>query len=113
MTSDNRVVQANMFFCKLVPNRPAFPADMTPDEAAIMQAHFEYWTALLLSGKVLAFGPVSDPSGTYGMGILNAADENEVTNLTARDPACLGGLVRPEICPMRVVVGAQALTAVE
>ena len=31
------------FFCKLHVPRATFPADITPDERALMKAHAEYW----------------------------------------------------------------------
>ena len=51
------------FFCKLVPPRPTFAADMTPEERALMQAHAEYWKRYVDSGQVIAFGFVADAAG--------------------------------------------------
>jgi uncharacterized protein len=60
----------NYFFCKLLPPRPTFPADMTPVEAALMQAHGVYWRGQLERGFAVAFGPVADPKGVFGVCIV-------------------------------------------
>lgn len=77
-----------MFFSlKLIPCRPTFSKDMTPEERAIMQQHVVYWKALMDKGKVIAFGPVLDPAGAYGLGIIEVDSEDEVKGFIADDPA--------------------------
>ena len=63
------------FFLKLVPPRPTFAQDMSDAERETMQRHAGYLAALLADGRGVAFGPVMDPAGIYGMGIVEAADE--------------------------------------
>ena len=75
------------FFLKLIPARSTFALDMTEGERTIMQQHVVYWTGLMDQGKVRVFGPVLDPQGAYGIGILEAASEAEVLELIALDPA--------------------------
>lgn len=87
---------------KLIPNRPTFAQDMTPEERAIMMQHIAYWKTYLDEGKLLVYGPVMDPAATYGMGILLVEDEEEVKTLIAGDPA--GKINRYEYYPMRAVV---------
>jgi hypothetical protein len=58
------------YVCKLTGPRPSFPQDMTPQEAAIMQAHVAYCGELLRARKALVFGPVADPAGAWGLGVL-------------------------------------------
>lgn len=77
------------FFCRLLPPRPTFATDMTSEERAVMQAHAGYWTKLLHEGVAVAFGPVADPKGAWGAGILRVTDEAHVSALTAEDPAIL------------------------
>jgi uncharacterized protein len=74
------------FFCKLVPPRGTFAQDMTPDERALMEQHVSYWQELMHSKKALAFGPVADPQGGYGIGIIAASDDAEMETLRANDP---------------------------
>ncbi len=90
------------FFLKLVPCRPTFAHDMSADERAIMQQHVGYWTDLMKQGKAHVFGPVFDPSGPYGMGIVEVNNEAEVNDLVANDPATK--INRYEIYPMKAVL---------
>ncbi len=87
---------------KLVPRRPTFAQDMTPDERAIMMQHVAYWKTFLDAGKVLVYGPVMDPAAVYGMGIVMTEDEEEVKAMIAGDPA--GQINNYEYYPMRAVV---------
>jgi uncharacterized protein YndB with AHSA1/START domain len=74
------------FFVRLVAPRPTFLADMTPEEGAIMQAHGAYWAEKLAAGDVVAFGPVADPAGAWGLGLVRAADVAAVKAFEAGDP---------------------------
>ena len=68
-------------------------------------AHFGYWTGLAEQGKALAFGPVDDPSGVYGIGIVLAEHQAEAEALRDRDPALLSPHgFRTEIAPMSSLV---------
>jgi uncharacterized protein YciI len=51
-----------------------------------MGQHAVYLTALQEKGKVVLFGPVGDPTGTWGLGILECVDEAEARSITANDP---------------------------
>jgi uncharacterized protein YciI len=74
------------FFCKLQGPRPTFPRDMTQSEAQAMQRHVAYWRSSMEKGGVVAFGPVADPAGTYGMLILEAEDEASARAMLEHDP---------------------------
>ncbi len=90
------------FVLHLLPSRPDFAQTMTDEERTIMVKHVGYWTDLMNQGKVLVFGPVSDPREVYGLGIISAKDEEEVKNLIANDPATQ--INRYEYFPMKAVV---------
>ena len=77
------------FLYKLIPPRETFAQTMTESEAAIMQRHVAYWSRLFAngSGSVVAFGPVADPKGGYGIAIVEAGDQADVERLMASDPA--------------------------
>lgn len=90
------------FALRLLPNRPDFAQTMTPDERAIMLQHVAYWKVFLDEGKVLAYGPVLDPAGTYGLGIVCVDDEEEVKEMIAADPAAT--INKYEYHPMLAVV---------
>ena len=81
----------NYFLFKLVPPRSTFPADMTPAEAVLMQEHSAYWAEQMHQGRVVAIGPVADPAGTYGIGIIQLEEGGDPAALCANDPVLLAG----------------------
>ncbi len=89
------------FFVKLIPHRLTFAQDMSADEREIMMRHAGYWRELMNKKAVLVFGPVMDPAGVFGMGVIEAEDEATVKSLLDQDPAKV--LNRYEIYPMRAV----------
>ena len=91
--------------CRLLPPRPTFMKDMTADERAIMQEHGRYWRGKLDEGIAIAFGPVADPSGGWGLGLVEARDETELKAFQAADPAIESGRgFRYESLPMAQIV---------
>jgi uncharacterized protein YciI len=82
--------------------RPSFTQDMSAEERAVMQQHLAYWTKFMDKGHVVAFGPVMDPKGGYGLGIVAVQEEEEVKEFIAGDPC--HGMLRFEYHPMRAVV---------
>jgi uncharacterized protein YciI len=91
------------FFLKLIPPRPDFPTSMSEAERETMGRHADYLAGLLKNGVGTAFGPVCDPSGVFGMGIVEAADESAARALTDKDPAVMEGVGRYEIFAMRLL----------
>lgn len=92
-----------VFFCKLVPPRPTFAADLSPAEADVMKRHALYWQDLIARGAVrmFALGLVIDPAGAFGIGVMEREDAAAVRELTDRDPAITAGIgMRYEIHPM-------------
>lgn len=89
------------FLYKLVPPRPSFgPGDMTDEEAALMGEHAAYWTGHMEAGTVLAFGPVLDPAGTWGLALLATPDEDVARRLGDDDPAVRSGRFTFEVHAM-------------
>ena len=97
---------SNHYFLKLNPCRPTFAHDMTDTERAIMGQHIVYWRALMAEGKVVVFGPVMDPTGPYGMGVIAAESDEEVRDFIAKDPAST--INRYDFYPMRAVAAQHA-----
>jgi uncharacterized protein len=79
------------FLIKLIPPRPSFAQDMTAEEGQLMQRHVAYWTKLAEKGVALLFGPVADPAGSYGIGVVEVEDEQHIADLTANDPVTASG----------------------
>ena len=90
------------FVLHLLPSRPDFAFTMTDEEKEIMGQHIAYWTEKMNNGKVLVFGPVFDPKGPYGLGILVADDEQEVIEFIENDPA--GRINKYEYFSMEAIV---------
>src|SRR5258708_20773575 len=95
------------FLCRRIPPRPSFPLDMTDREAQVMREHVTYWTGLAETGVAIAFGPVADPQGTWGLGILKVNDDAEAVRPTSNHPVMTQALVaRYEGLPIpRIVFG--------
>ncbi len=74
---------------------------MTDDEREIMMRHAGYWRKLMDKKSVIVVGPVMDPAGVFGIGVVEAEDEATVNSLLVEDPAMV--LNRYEIYPMRAV----------
>jgi uncharacterized protein YndB with AHSA1/START domain len=93
------------FCCRLLAPRPTFAFDMTPDERKAMLAHGAYWRELLAKGNAIVFGPVNDPKGPWGLGVIHAANEAEVHAFRDHDPAILANIgLAYEIMPMLTAV---------
>ncbi|WP_198957226.1 YciI family protein [Mycobacterium lehmannii] len=83
---------ASLFLFRLIPPRPDFAQTMTPAEQQAMAAHQEYWEQLLAQGRVVVYGPVADPEGVWGLGVLRADDRAEVLAIAERDPSVTAGV---------------------
>ena len=79
------------YLCKLKPPRPTFLTDMTSDEALVIRGHREYWMPRIEVGVVIAMGPVADPSGAYGVAIVEAPSLMALEAMQASDPAIMSG----------------------
>jgi len=95
------------FLLRLIPPRPTFAMDMTESERRAMGEHVAYWTGHADRGTVVAFGPVADPKGGFGVAIVSVEDDATLEKLTREDPAIRHAIgMRYEISPMpRVVLG--------
>jgi uncharacterized protein YciI len=95
------------FVFRLTAPRPTFALDMSEEEGEIMARHAEHWRPRVESGQMVIFGPVPGASGSWGLGVVEADDEQELRAFAAGDPVVttgtgtidvgtmLGGFVRP------------------
>jgi uncharacterized protein YciI len=81
-----------IFALNLLAPRPSFVDDMTDEEKAVMGEHVEYWTGLMADGIAVVFGPVLDPAGPYGLGVVEVESQEQLERLIAGDPAVRAGL---------------------
>ena len=90
------------YVLRLIPSRPDFAQTMNEDERNIMQQHVAYWHRFMSTGRVIVFGPVMDPAGVYGLGVVAVDSEEELQSFMAGDPAAK--INRYEYHPMMAVV---------
>ena len=74
------------FFCRLNPPRADFAQTMSDAERALMGRHAAYLKAEQDKGVAVLFGPVGDPKGAWGLGILECADQAAAHAVTDNDP---------------------------
>ena len=85
------------FIIRLIAPRPSFALDMTDDERAVMGQHAAHWQRFIESGQMVVFGPVVDGTGSWGLGVVEAEDEDELRAYAASDPAVTTGPARVEV----------------
>ena len=85
------------FVLRLIAPRPTFALDMTDEEREVMGRHVEHWQPYLADGRAVVFGPVADGSGSWGLAVVEAEDEEEIRAHAAEDPAVTTGTAAYEI----------------
>lgn len=88
------------FVFRLIAPRPTFALDMTPEEQEIMGRHAAHWQPWIDSGQMVVFGPVLDETGSWGLGVVEAQDEDELRAHAAGDPVVTTGTAEIEIGKM-------------
>ena len=91
---------ATTFVFRLKAPRPTFALDMTDEEREVMGRHAAYWQPLVESGQMVVFGPVLDDSGSWGLGVIEAEDEDELREFAAGDPVVTTGTAKIELGKM-------------
>jgi uncharacterized protein len=88
------------FVFRLKSPRPTFALDMTEEEREIMRRHAAHWQRFIDSGQMVVFGPVLDTTGSWGLGVVEAEDEDELRAFAAADPVVTTGTAKIEIGKM-------------
>jgi uncharacterized protein YciI len=70
---------------------------MSDEERAIMGRHAAHWKPYLDAGQMVVFGPVLDSTGSWGLAVVEAEDEDELRAFAAGDPAVTSGTAQIEI----------------
>ena len=100
---DNKTEKKH-FMLKSLSHRSTFQQDMTDEERGIMLKHITYWTDMAEKGIAVVFGPVFDPKGGYGLGIMEVDNEEQLRTLIENDPAVMSGVLITEFYPMRAIL---------
>jgi uncharacterized protein YciI len=73
---------------------------MTDEEREIIGRHAAYWRPYIDSGQMVIVGPVLDDTGSWGLGVLETEDEEELRAFAAEDPVVTTGAARIDIGKM-------------
>jgi len=65
-----------------------------------MDRHAAHWQPYIDSGQMVIFGPVLDDTGSWGLGVVEADNEEELRAFAARDPAVTTGTTEMELGKM-------------
>jgi uncharacterized protein len=74
------------FVFRLKAPRPNFALDMSDEEREVMGRHAAHWQPYIESGQMVIFGPILDSTGSWGLGVVEADDEDELRAFAASDP---------------------------
>src|SRR5262249_46139132 len=88
------------FVFRLIAPRSSFALDMSDQEREIMGRHAAHWQPLIQSGQMVVFGPLLDDTGSWGLGVVEADNEEELRAFAASDPAVTTGTARIELGKM-------------
>jgi uncharacterized protein YciI len=88
------------FVFRLKASRPTFALDMSDEEREIMGRHAAHWQPFIESGQMVTFGPVLDSTGSWGLGVIEADDEEQLRAFAAEDPAVTTGTAELELGKM-------------
>jgi uncharacterized protein YciI len=88
------------FVFRLKAPRPNFALDMSDEERAVMGRHAAHWQPYIESGQMVVFGPVLDSTGSWGLGVVQSDDEDELRDFAARDPVVTTGTASIELGKM-------------
>lgn len=89
------------FFYRLNAPRIDFHLTMTENEQRVMGEHMTYWSELFNKGYVVVYGPVFDPSGVYGMAVLELNTKEEADTIKTNDPGVTSGICTGVILEMQ------------
>ena len=88
------------FVFRLKAPRPTFALDMSDEEREVMGRHAAHWQPYIESGQMVIFGPVLDSTGSWGLGVVQSDNEDELRDFAARDPVVTTGTASIEFGKM-------------
>jgi uncharacterized protein YciI len=88
------------FIYLIHPLRHEFFDSPTPQEAAVMDAHYQYLKQATTEEVVLLAGPCLDE--TFGLVVLTADSEADARAFMLNDPAVKSNVMMAELHPMKV-----------
>jgi uncharacterized protein YciI len=82
------------------PFRHEYFESPTPQEGAVMDAHYEYLKGAMIEGIVLLAGPCLDE--TFGVVVLQAKDEEAARTFMFNDPSVQNNVMIAELHPLKI-----------
>jgi hypothetical protein len=86
-----------VFVLRLKAPRPNFAQTLTDEEREIMARHGAHWRPYLDRGDMVAFGPVLTDDDSYGLAVVETADEQALREFAAEDRVVTTGTSSFEI----------------
>lgn len=84
---------------------------MSDQEREIMTRHAAHWRPYIESGQMVFFGPVLDGSGSWGLGVAEVDDEEDLRAFATADPVVTTGTGTIEVGTSWVVSCDRGRTA--
>ena len=85
------------FVFRLKAPRPDFAQTLSDEEREVMGRHAAHWQPYVESRQMVIFGPVLDGTGSWGLGVVEADDEDELRAHAAQDPAVTSGTAEVDL----------------
>lgn len=87
------------------PTRPNMINQMTPEEEAIIDKHFDYLKKAFDEGKLILAGPCLD--GVFGIVIIKAETQGIAADFMNNDPAVADKVMSGELHPFKISLGRE------
>lgn len=101
---------SSQYLYRVAPTRAGFLLESTPEEDAIVSAHFQYLKALTEQGGVLLAGRTLNTDATsHGLVVLEADSEAHARSLMENDPAVKAGVFSSELFPFSVALVSERI----
>jgi uncharacterized protein YciI len=85
------------FVFRLIAPRQTFALDMTEAEREITGRQAAYWQPFVDSGQMVAFGPVLGATGSSGLAVIEADDEEALRAFAEGDPVVTSGTAEMQL----------------
>jgi uncharacterized protein YciI len=102
--------EINTYLYRIQPVRPEMLSEgSTPEEDDLVSQHFAYLQDLTVRGVVLLAGrTLTTDSGSFGIIVFQAEDDQAARAIMHADPAVRGRIFRAELFPFRIALQSGA-----
>ena len=101
---------SSQYLYRVQPTRDGFLIESTPEEDAIVSAHFQYLKDLTEQGIVLMAGrTLQTDDASHGLVVFVADSEEHARATVESDPAVKEGIFRAELFPFAVALASEKI----